>query len=208
MVINCPECGGKVSDKASKCPHCGVRIRKRSYAWLIYLSVIAVVVGIACGYFYFQEQKKNMGQHKFEMVMQSNNIDEMQEFLDLNPNTPESQRKALEKKIAQLSIVANDWNDAVERGSRSALERFVHRYPNDSHVHEAKIMIDSLDWITAKRQDTEESYTTYMEHHSNGNYYYDAHNALRRLRDEREEAERRLQEMSDSIDAYFENEEY
>lgn len=208
MVINCPECGGKVSDKASKCPHCGVRIRKRSYAWLIYLSVIAVVVGIACGYFYFQEQKKNMGQHKFEMVMQSNNIDEMQEFLDLNPNTPESQRKALEKKIAQLSIVENDWKDAVERCSRSALERFVHRYPNDSHVHEAKIMIDSLDWIAAKRQDTEESYTTYMEHHSNGNYYYDAHNALRRLRDEREEAERRMQAMSDSIDAYFENEEY
>ena len=208
MVINCPECGGKVSDKASKCPHCGVRIRKRSYAWLIYLSVIAVVVGIACGYFYFQEQKKNMGQHKFEMVMQSNNIDEMQEFLDLNPNTPESQRKALEKKIAQLSIVANDWNDAVERGSRSALVTFVHKYPNDVHAHEAKVMIDSLDWITAKRQDTEESYTTYMEHHSNGNYYYDAHNALRRLRDEREEAERRMQAMSDTIDAYFENEEY
>ena len=97
---------------------------------------------------------------------------------------------------------------SVSKDKKNALVTFVHKYPNDVHAHEAKVMIDSLDWITAKRQDTEESYTTYMEHHSNGNYYYDAHNALRRLRDEREEAERRMQAMSDTIDAYFENEEY
>ena len=26
MIIQCPECNGKVSDQAGSCPHCGVRI--------------------------------------------------------------------------------------------------------------------------------------------------------------------------------------
>ncbi len=27
MIINCPECGGAVSDKAASCPHCGCPIK-------------------------------------------------------------------------------------------------------------------------------------------------------------------------------------
>ncbi|MDO5446931.1 MAG: zinc ribbon domain-containing protein [Prevotellaceae bacterium] len=206
MLIKCPECGNQVSDKARKCPHCGIRLKKRSYAWVIFLLILAVVVLCAGTYIYYQQSKQERMQERLEYVMNCGDVEEMQEYLDLNPELPEVKRKAIERKIAQLNIVQEAWNDAVGSESRSALVAFVRRFPDDAHVHEANNMIDSLDWVTAKRANTEDAYQTYMEHHSNGNFYYDAHNAMKKIREEIEEAERRSQALSDSIDRYFENE--
>ena len=208
MLIICPECGNKVSDQARKCPHCGVRLKKRSYAWLIYILILAVICLCAGTYFYFQQSKRDRMEERLEYILECDNAEEMQEYLDLNPELPESKRKVIERKIAQLNIVSDAWNDAVGSESRSALMAFIRKFPNDKHVHEANIMIDSLDWLTAKRANTEDAYQTYMEHHPDGGFNYDAHNAMKKLREEREEAERRSQALSDSIGSYFENEEY
>ena len=55
-LITCEECGDKVSDKASSCPHCGVPLRpspvkvvrekkKRNggFAWLV-IIIVAIIV--------------------------------------------------------------------------------------------------------------------------------------------------------------------
>lgn len=207
MLINCPECGNKVSDQARKCPHCGIRLKKRNYSWLIFLLLLAVVALCAGTYLYYQQSKKDRMEERLEYIMHCGDVDEMQEYLDLNPELPEAKRKAIERKIAQLTITLEAWNDAVASESRSALMAFIRKFPNDEHVHEANNLIDSLDWVAAKRADTEEAYQTYMEHHPSGNFNYDAHNAIRKLREAIEEAERRSQALSDSIDSYFENEE-
>ncbi len=54
-LINCPECGKKISDKASSCPHCGNPIEndsskrakktKKKYLWLFIIIVLFIFVG-------------------------------------------------------------------------------------------------------------------------------------------------------------------
>ena len=54
-LINCPECGKKISDKASSCPHCGNPIEndsskrakktKKEYLWLFIIIVLFIFVG-------------------------------------------------------------------------------------------------------------------------------------------------------------------
>ena len=52
------------------------------------------------------------------------------------------------------------------------------------HVREARQMIDSLDFETAKMMDTTESYKKYMEDHEQGFYYDEAKSAYDRLEEE------------------------
>ena len=202
MIINCPECGGKVSDKARKCPHCGVRIKKRSYAWLIFLSILMIVVTCFVLLFMFNEGKKQALEDKYEQAILSDDINVLENFLELQPDATIQQKKAVQKKISELKVILDDWNDATRRMSRTALEAFIHNHPESEHVMEAKNMIDSLDWQMAKNENTEHGYRMYMDRHSNGRYFYDANDAINKLREARERAEMdaRFANISDSID--------
>lgn len=35
MLVNCPECGKQISDKAKACPHCGYPMEEKQEPWLI-----------------------------------------------------------------------------------------------------------------------------------------------------------------------------
>ena len=44
MLVDCPECGNKISDKAEACPHCGYPRRRRyQYAILIIVIIFALI---------------------------------------------------------------------------------------------------------------------------------------------------------------------
>ena len=54
-LINCPECGKEISDKAVTCPHCDFGLnaaptRKKSNAIPIFLLIVFVVAGCICLY--------------------------------------------------------------------------------------------------------------------------------------------------------------
>ena len=44
-LINCKECGKEISDKAFTCPHCGIKLKRPVYAFL--LLSISLTIGIA-----------------------------------------------------------------------------------------------------------------------------------------------------------------
>lgn len=46
-MIKCPECGQEISDKAKKCVHCGVRVKKRNTKKLVIIFSIIFVLLIA-----------------------------------------------------------------------------------------------------------------------------------------------------------------
>ena len=68
--------------------------------------------------------------------------------------------------------------------SKKDLQLFIDRNPDNVHVREARQMIDSLDFETAKMMDTMESYKKYMEDHEQGFYYDEAKSAYDRLEEE------------------------
>jgi hypothetical protein len=55
------------------------------------------------------------------------------------------------------------------------------RHPNSVHVVEAKLQIDSLDWVTACQTDTPEAYQAYINTHHDGAHYDEARQAYEHL---------------------------
>ena len=82
-------------------------------------------------------------------------------------------------------------------GLKSELERFMQRHPNSVHNVEARLQIDSLDWVAACAANTSEAYQAYLTNHYEGAHYDEAMNAYDHAR-EVEEARRR-QAVQDSI---------
>jgi hypothetical protein len=64
-----------------------------------------------------------------------------------------------------------EWAEAIARNSTAFLERFISRHPNNVHVPDARIRIDSLDYVRALDSCTVEAFSQYMEKHREGMYY-------------------------------------
>ena len=63
MIIECPECSNKVSDRAEVCPSCGIRIHKvqtiektgKGWKLVQLMGGLIVVVGVVFGYWEWTE---------------------------------------------------------------------------------------------------------------------------------------------------------
>jgi len=204
MLITCPECGHQVSDQAATCPSCGIAIakkqpKKKKNVGLIVLvsSLILAVILVVGGIFYFRTLEQQNELHAFENAMQSDQPAVLQNYLDMFTQAPQAHRDSITSRMAQLRQVDIDWENALTSGLKSELEKFMRRYPNSIHNVEARLQIDSLDWVAACAANTSEAYQAYLNSHYEGAHYDEAMNAFDRARDE-EEARRR-QAVQDSI---------
>lgn len=71
-LINCPECGKKISDQAPTCPGCGMKIKKKKPIWVI---VIAAICGLIAVFVLFSAVKdliSAVGSAKEEVYETSN----------------------------------------------------------------------------------------------------------------------------------------
>ena len=159
----------------------------------VVLALIIVFLGI---YFYQKSQQENE-LRAYENAMMSSEPAVLQNFLDMYIDASVAHRDSVKAHLEILKKVDRDWENAVRSKSKAALQLFIDRNPDNIHIPEAKLIIDSLDFDAAKLEDSMESYQKYMDTHQQGQYYDEAANAYDRLR---EEAERtRLQAEQDSI---------
>ena len=157
------------------------------------IALIIVFLGI---YFYQKSQQENE-LRAYENAMMSSEPAVLQNFLDMYIDASVAHRDSVKAHLEILKKVDRDWQNAYASQSKSALQLFIDRNPDNIHVTEARLLIDSLDFDAAKLEDSMESYQKYMDTHQQGQYYDEAANAYDRLR---EEAERtRLQAEQDSI---------
>ena len=97
---------------------------------------------------------------------------------------PVAHRDSIKAHLMALKKIDRDWDNARISQSKSALQLFIDRNPDNVHVREARLMIDSLDFITAKIGNSMESFKKYMEDHEQGYYYDEAKNEYDRLEEE------------------------
>jgi hypothetical protein len=83
--------------------------------------------------------------------------------------------------LEALKKIDTDWTNAAVSASKTELEKYIKMHPESIHCIEARIMIDSLDWLTALATDTSEGYCVYMSAHADGAHYDEAHDRHDRL---------------------------
>ncbi len=207
MMINCPECGHEVSDQAEHCPHCGVAIakkpRSRKGCWLALAIMLLLLAAAAAGvYFYYQYTKKQNEQYAYQNAMESSETAILQNFLDIYVDAPASHRDSIKNHLERLHQIDMEWTNVVRSKSKSALVRYAQRYPHSVHVTEARLLVDSLDWVQAATTNTMESYQTYMNAHQDGMHYDEAKMNYETL-DQRQVTPEEQQMISQLFTTYF-----
>ena len=94
---------------------------------------------------------------------------------------PTAHRENVSAQLASLKKMDAEWANALMSGSRAELEKYVMRHPNSVHNIEAKLQIDSLDWVAACQADTPEAYQSYIDAHYDGAHYDEARRAYDHL---------------------------
>ena len=207
MLIQCPECGREVSDKAPACPHCGVPIAgnimaketNNSYdrneindpkqktnkgcgiGMIFLVSLILVLIIIGALYYFYNQNKVNEEQYQYETALQSENPNVLQYYLNTYHEASREHRDSIQVRLTALNNINREWNDAVISNTRAALQQYIDKYPGSKHEAEAKNKIDSMDWSSARSANTPEAIESYKESHPNGRYIDEALSLIRSL---------------------------
>ena len=157
--------------------------------------VIALIIGFLGIYFYQKSQQENE-MRAYENAMMSAEPAVLQNFLDMYIDASVAHRDSIKAHLENLKKVDRDWQNALASRSKATLQLFMDRNPENIHVTEARLMIDSLDFEAAKLEDTMDAYQKYMDNHQQGAYYDEAANAYDRIREEAEAKRRQAQQDS------------
>ena len=198
MLIRCPECNNEVSDKAEVCPHCGIKIagnpeitgtltgtgsqqvpmqpkpqNKKSHAvWIVSLIIAVAVVGMV--YYFNVNAEKEKEREAYEYALQSTDPMVLQNYLSRYQDAPREHRDSINALLTQIKMDDNEWQNAVNSGSRGALMQYIADNPDSPHLAEAKNKVDSIDYNQAMR-DYKSSHAIeilqkYVTQHPNGRY--------------------------------------
>lgn len=166
------------------------------WSTIIVAFVLALII-VFLGIYYFQKSQQENEMRAYENAMMSTEPAVLQNYLDLYIDASVAHRDSIKAHLTILKKIDHDWENAVASKSKTALQLFIDRNPENIHIPEARIIIDSLDFEAAKLEDTMDSYQKYMDSHQQGQYYDEAANAYDNLH-EAAEAKRRQAEQ-DSI---------
>ena len=169
MLINCPECNHKVSDKAATCPNCGIQIagnpdivgsnapkhrksdtkssgngKNKSTRWaIIFFIFLTLVFAAAVGSYYIHTQMQKQDEEAaFLQAVESNNADELQRYLAHYGAAPQVHRDSVK---AMLQHLRDAERDKEEQDQLNA--------------------IDSIDYALACKINTIEAYEKYLREH-------------------------------------------
>ena len=157
--------------------------RKALWSALIIGFVLALII-VLLGIYYAQKTQMENELRAYENAMMSTEPAVLQNFLDMYIEAPVAHRDSIKVHLQVLMKIDRDWDNARISQSKSALQLFIDRNPDNVHVREARLMIDSLDFVTAKIGNSMDSFKKYMEDHEQGYYYDEAKNEYDRLEEE------------------------
>ena len=156
---------------------------KALWSTLIVGFVLALII-VFLGIYYSQKTQRENEFRAYENAMMSSEPAVLQNFLDMYIDAPVAHRDSIKVHLQALMKIDRDWENARISQSKSALQLFIDRNPDNVHVREARLMIDSLDFETAKYGNSMESFKKYMEDHEQGYYYEEAKSEYDRLEQE------------------------
>ena len=191
-----------MSDKAEICPHCGIKISgnpeitgtgttltpnhspnggqptpnqpkgKSKAVWVVSFVIALAVVGAV--YYYNVNAEKEKEREAYEYALQSTDPMVLQNYLSRYQDAPHEHRDSINALLTQIKMDDNEWQNAVNSGSRGALMQYIADNPDSPHLAEAKNKVDSIDYNQAMREYKSshaiEILQKYITEHPNGRY--------------------------------------
>ena len=128
-IIQCPECGREVSDRAKHCPNCGVGIaRSASFYTSIAVGTVIALIGIFAGLYI----AKNGGGQPAEGGLAADSI------VTVTDGTPEA------APVVPVNNEETDWQAAQTANDMDAYLDYLAHHPDGAHAEEARSLLEEL----------------------------------------------------------------
>ena len=149
--------------------------KRRTAVWVFVVALVVALSVVFGGMYMYQNMERHNEEEAYLNALASNEPSVLQNYLDIySERAPQEHIDSVEVYLDRFKEMDKEWNDAKVSRSRTALERYLKMHPGSVHEPEAKIMIDSIDWVVATLADTQDAYRRYMNSHPDGMYYDEA----------------------------------
>lgn len=145
---------------------------RKNRTWL-YCTIALLVVLIAGGAAYAVFQNDDKAEVMAYNVLENN--DDPQDYKDFLEKYPESKWAAeVKERLEKLEQMIRAWNGIALSDDAGDFIKFKSTYDSPHYTHLCDLKIDSLDFVTAQRIGTPESFQDYLAAHPDGRYASEA----------------------------------
>ena len=192
-IVQCPQCGQTMLASQKTCTNCHAALspvasplnrpneasddESPRRSWSLGVLAVSFVIALAiilAGWYFYQRAQQGNEQAAYENAMESQEPAVLQNYLDMYPNAPQERRDSITAHLTLLKQIDQDWYNALASQSPHLIERYIQLHPGSVHTTEARLKIDSLDWVAAVHLNTLEGYKQYITKHADGEYIDDA----------------------------------
>lgn len=132
--------------------------------------VVALVASLAVvflGIYLMDKMDRQNETDAYERAVISGEPLILQDYLLRYPQAAPERRDSVQKILSQLQQIEQDWQNAIASKDRARIAAFVEKYPQNKHVREARLTLDSLAWVQACEGNSVESFEAYLKEYSN-----------------------------------------
>lgn len=174
--------------------------KKNNHVALLISFVIAAIICFVLLYFY-QDKQKNNEAEAFTEAIQSQNPDVIQQYLNKYKQTISLEhRNEAESLLKKLTQSSENWNAVLSKNDRKTFQDYLNANPNTPYKQVILSKLDSIDWASAVKKNTEDAYAEYIAAHSNGAHTGEAGKLAQQLMSQNEKkAQESAQKAADPI---------
>ena len=174
--------------------------KKNNHVALLISFVIAAIICFVLLYFY-QDKQKNNEAEAFTEAIQSQNPDVIQQYLNkYKQSISLEHRNEAESLLKKLTQSSENWNAVLSKNDRKTFQEYLDANPNTPYKQVILSKLDSIDWASAVKQNTEDAYAEYIASHSNGAHAGEAGKLAQQLMSQNEKkAQENAQKAADPV---------
>ena len=131
------------------------------------VALVASLTVVFLGVYLMNKMDQQNETDAYERAIVSGEPLILQDYLLRYPQAAPERRDSVQKILGRLQEIENNWQMAYDSKNRAKLLAFVEKYPQNKHVKEARLTVDSLDWALACEKNSVESFEAYLKAYSN-----------------------------------------
>lgn len=159
--------------------------RKRGWKifWICTSIIFVLALAAVALWFVMKAQASAQEEERAYLILEDNdNPADYEQFLADFPRSEYAPE--VEARLAKIRRMLAKWASIANSGRVSDFEDFMADYSDPIYIRLCEIKIDSLDWVAAQREGTEEALQNYLFNHPEGMYAAEASVAQRALQDQ------------------------
>lgn len=179
----------------------GIGSKRRRAAIAVGVAIV-IAAAIGAGLYMHMEALADEELDEYLYAIGSSEPMILQSYLDRFSDAPRAHRDTVTVRLKAVNDAEREWLDLSRSGSAADIRAFIDKHRSTKHRREALHLIDSLDFESSRVEDTEEAYNAYLAAHCDGDYYEEAQEGLKRLKQKTITDEEQLM-ISDVFGSFF-----